>query len=92
MKTIWKFSLQFGTIEMPKGAKILAVQNQNDAPCMWAEVDDTQPLERRVFTVFGTGHDLSIPKNKEYIGTYQQHDGVLIWHLYEILEAEKGVE
>ena len=82
MKTIWKFPVQ-AIIEIPIGAKILTVKTQNDKPYIWAEVDSEQPLEKRTFTVFGTGARLEYPKQKEYIGTYTEC-GMYEWHLYEV--------
>ena len=53
MKTIWKWTLQpETTIDMPHGAKLLAVQEQRGEPHLWAlvdpgaETDKLQPGER----------------------------------------------
>lgn len=86
MKTIWKFELM-NVIEMPKGAKILSLQTQNDTPYIWALVDTDMKKEKRVFSIFGTGHPLISPyysiKNT-YIGTYQLRGFVL--HVFEIIK------
>lgn len=89
MITIWKY--QFNTvdeffIEMPKNGRILAVQTQFDQPCMWVLVDPGKPKEKRYFRVFGTGHDIDGDANLSYLGTYQLHEGSLIFHIFEDLK------
>ena len=84
MKTIWKWeiSLGNGTATMPVGAEILTVQMQNGEPQMWAIVDPTARTHHRNFHVVGTGHE--VPERATYIGTYQQPELGLVWHLFEI--------
>ena len=89
-KTIFKY--RFGindkfTLSMPKGAKVLCVQVQNYFPTIWAEVDRDQPEEVLYFEVFGTGHPMPVDMGiaRMYIGTIQQHDGDLVWHIYQRL-------
>lgn len=82
-KRIYKFNILVATdqeIHMPRGARVLSVQTQHDTPQMWVLVDDTQPYEGRVFSVYGTGH--SVPEDPgRYRGTWQE--GSLVWHLFE---------
>jgi len=93
MKKIFKY--QFSTtsslgISMPRFAKILCVQVQNNVACIWAMVDPEQPTEMKHFEVFGTGHEIpdipdafpEIPA-RVYVGTYQEAGGKLVWHLFE---------
>jgi hypothetical protein len=75
---------------MPRFAKILCVQMQNDTPCIWAMVDPKQETEMRHFEIFGTGHSIPIvPETmpeipaRVYVGTYQEAGGALVWHLFE---------
>jgi len=86
MKTIWKFELEMvgmQNINLPKGAKILTVQTQNEKACLWALVEiDVAELEQRTIVTFGTGHpmpDVSLV----YLGTYQVAGGALIFHVFE---------
>ncbi len=86
MQTIWKF--QFNTtdevnIKMPLGAEILTVQMQNGYPCLWAVVNPKNSLVDRNFSIHGTGHPLPMRGVGNYIGTYQQAEGALVWHLFE---------
>lgn len=86
MKTIWKFVLSIDdefTIDLPIGSKSLTVQMQNNRPCLWVLVPDTNVDKiPRKFVVLGTGnpieHDL---KRLNYIGTFQS--GEYVWHLFE---------
>lgn len=85
MREVWKFKVPFyhtSSINVPLGAKPLAVQMQDARPVIWMEVKtDLMPsTENRYFTWYGTGNPL--PENGEYIGTLQ--DGWLVWHLYEM--------
>lgn len=87
-RCIWKFPLAvIGRLEilMPRGAKILTVQTQNDRPCIWADIEtDDGPKEARVFWTIGTGN--LTPHNFDkmtYIGTYLIERDQLVFHLYE---------
>lgn len=88
-KTIWKFQISntgVFKIGMPKNSKILCVQTQFDDTFIWAIVTPENEIEQREFLVVGTGHILpETQKNKEYIGTFQQLDGSLVWHLFELV-------
>lgn len=85
---MWKYPLtawesgQFG-IEMPDGAELLTLQVQHGVPTLWARVNEARAKVRRMFIVVGTGHDAGSPNNK-YVGTFQVHDGALIFHVFEV--------
>ena len=87
MKTIWKFTLQPDNLimRMPLDAKILHVDEQHGSICLWAEVDDKQPREKRVFEICGTGHEMieQMGISREYIGTAKMQGGTFIFHVYE---------
>jgi hypothetical protein len=87
-KVIWKYPLEVrdsNVIKMPEGAKILCVQTQNNIPCIWAIVDAEESLENRFFRIVGTGQFLQKEylDYKEYIGTFQLDNGLLVFHLFE---------
>ena len=70
-------------IQMPRGAKPLAVQMQGEAPCIWALVEPEEQLERRLVWIFGTGHEIpSIIQKMQYLGTFQEMRGMLVWHVF----------
>jgi len=89
IKTIWKYPLKATdsqNISMPKGSQILTVQTQFDVPCLWALVDPAEKnTEARLIETFGTGHDLhyDMGASREYIGTFQLHEGQLVFHVFE---------
>ena len=85
MKTIWKYTLgkrTSATLQMPLKAKILCVQVQGNEPMIWAEVDDSLPMENRVFLTIGTGWPIE-EQDKTYVGTYQLQGGALVFHVFE---------
>lgn len=89
MKAIHKYELDLGGnigIYMPEGAEILSVQAQNNGtyeiPQIWALVDTNNPLKKRSFQVFGTGHTI-YPDPGPYIGTFQLMKGSLVFHVFE---------
>lgn len=49
----------------------------------WAIQRDGVPLQRRLFTVVGTGHPLP-PEPYRIWGTAAAPDGTLVWHLIEV--------
>jgi len=84
MKSIWKWTLTpDSVIGMPSGSQVLTVQEQHGEPQLWALVDPTTPTKKlRRFRVYGTG--FSMPDNPgEYIGTFQEHGGALVFHVFE---------
>lgn len=85
MKTIYKYPLMLHdeSIDMPVGAEILSLQAQIGRPVIWALVDTEQPLHKRRFRTYGTGNAIHDPDGR-YIDTFQTHDGVMVWHVFEI--------
>jgi hypothetical protein len=85
--TIWKYILHIAdeiTIGMPEGAVVLSVQDQQGIACLWVKVDPTKPKVNRDFAIFGTGHPINRDR-LHFIGTIQQHEGALVWHVFEVL-------
>lgn len=88
MKTIWKFPLKTVDrqhIKLPKGADILCLQLQYDEPVIWALVDNEEAVEEVLIETFGTGHELptDMGVERKYIGTYQQAEGRLVFHVFQ---------
>lgn len=86
MRTIHKYLLLPGdqtVIQTYEGAKVLCVQMQHGDPHVWLEVDTQQPLTRKTFRVYGTGHELpSAFGPSYYVGTFQLNNGELVFHVY----------
>ena len=91
MKRVYKYLLA-PNVMMPKGARILCVQVQNGVPYLWALVPSTEfetgmvTIERRVFWVFSTGQEIPDELATHYIGTFQQGDGRLVFHVFEAIK------
>ena len=96
MKTILKYMLSVDKCQsqtLPYNAKIIHVDSQGDNMYIWAEVDTQEPMsETRMFSVFGTGHEIPKLTNAEYkhLGTVEMYDGSLIWHVYEVIEIKEN--
>lgn len=88
--TIWKYELKVqdqNRIDLPIGAEILCVQLQHNKPCLWVEVNNEESeKEVHIIETFGTGHLLD-SSPRMYLGTYQMHDGALVFHVYKQLET-----
>jgi hypothetical protein len=86
LRSIWKFTLRVADeqgVEMPEGAQILTVQNQGEWLILWAKVNpDARAVKRRIWVV-GTGHPMPDVFGLAYIGTVQQADGALVWHVFD---------
>ena len=83
-KTIWKFPLALVDaypVDMPRGARILSVADQNGTLCLWAEVDPEAPCETRRIRIVGSGHPVPQEPKLQFIGTAVQ--GPFVWHVYE---------
>ncbi len=89
MLTVYKYNISMEkdnfSIDMPKNAKILTVQEQHGDAQMWALVNPNAKIETRNFRVAGTGHPINEGLNSlEYLGTFQFHNGDFIGHVFEI--------
>jgi len=79
----WNVRAEQFTLKIPKGAKILSIQTQQDIPTPWAEVEANNSMEIRKFADYNTGDEL--PDNPgEYIGTYCVKNDSIVGHIYEI--------
>lgn len=89
MSTIWKYPLEVNGIQrvsMPRGAKILCVQPQFGAVCLWACVEEKNPIVQRTILIAGTGHPLPDgDATLEYLSTFQIDGGALVFHAFELI-------
>ena len=84
---IWKYQLEVvpqQTLEMPFSSKILTVQVQQEIPCIWALVNPGLYLVEREIRIVGTGHELDFTALAKYLGTFQELNGSLVWHVFEV--------
>lgn len=70
-------------VEMPFGAKILSVGEQNGALCLWVMVDPEKPHEDRGIEIIGTGNTTPDGR-RNFIGTVVIEP--FVWHVFERLE------
>lgn len=91
MKVIYKYLLSpihhnaVHEINMPKGAKILDIQNQPDNIVIWAMVNPKHDLKKRVFYIAGTGFELHENiRYYDYLKTIQRLG--YVWHIFEVHE------
>lgn len=79
MRAIWKFPITCPQMAVPTGAIFRSCAMQGTIPCMWMEIETTNPLEVINVYIYGTGH--TIPDDLTYLGSYI--DGPYVWHLYK---------
>jgi len=83
---IWKYPLKVDSnviVEMPAGATVLALQTQNEAPCIWAAVDPDAAKIKRRFVIYPTNVEMSEEDQRlHYIGTFQLQKGQFVAHVF----------
>lgn len=83
---IWKYQIPIRDlfeIEMPEDSETLCVQMQKETPCIWVRVSgDKKKNVKKEFAIVGTGQYFN-DDDYFYVGTFQQYEGGLIWHLFE---------
>lgn len=84
---IFKYNLSdqyVQVVKLPRGARILSVQNQSSNLCLWAEVNEVQEEEEHVeaeIRIIGTGNSIKIDLDMfNHIDTVIV--GHLVWHVY----------
>lgn len=87
---VWKYDLHVAAMalgetrfsfEIPSGARLLHVREQNSRLAMWFEVDPGRPAETRTFEVVGTGDGPT--EGWLYHGTVFFNNATLVLHVYE---------
>lgn len=66
-------------IEMPVGAKIISVGQQDSTIVLWADIEIDAPSTKRRIFIYGTGWP--IPPHVEYVGTVPR--GLFVWHIFQ---------
>lgn len=86
MQTIWKFPVSPEMkVQLPADAVVLTIQAQFGEPQMWVLLDPDAPKVDRCFRAFGTGHPIESTLTVwNYVGTFQIHDGALVFHVFEV--------
>lgn len=87
-KSIYKFVVPVldhpNYIEIPVGSRLIkSAAFRPTAVTLWYEVDTEAPLNAYGFYTIPTGGE--IPSNTEYLTSVIYNDGVLVWHVYQIV-------
>ena len=88
--TVWKFELAVASaceVLIPKGWRPLAVQMQDETPCLWALVDPAAESEPVGIVCYGTGHPVMNAEQLDYLGTIQIAGGEFIFHYFAVKRA-----
>ncbi len=70
------------SVEMPLGARVLTVREQNGKVTLWALVAPKAPLTRHWFRILATGDSLDLTESLVYLGTAFLADGT-VWHVHD---------
>lgn len=82
---IYKYPLKLKashTVELPQGAKILSVQEQNDAVFFWALVDPELKTSDFHFQCFNTGYPCIPDELGDFVATIEEGEAKHIWHIF----------
>jgi hypothetical protein len=87
MNKIWKYILEITDqqyLQLPMGARILSVANQNESLVLYALVNpEEQTTENFVVQIFGTGNPIErLDPMSKFIGTVVMENGKLVWHVF----------
>lgn len=85
-KSVWKYPVpiaDYFVLEMPRGAEILYLDEQQKLLCLWALVQPGAAREKRAFRLAGTGHPI-LENNLDYVDSLVMLGGDLVFHLFEI--------
>ena len=92
LKVVYKYPFKVSdcvALALPKGAKLLTIQEQAGVACAWAIVDPEETRRETVVVhVRGTGHPIETYPEQgvgEYFCTFQMSGGALVFHAF--LEA-----
>lgn len=84
MSVIWKFPLMLTdeqTVDMPAGASVLSVADQNHVLTMWALVEPSAPLAPVGVRILGTGNPApSDQASWTFVGSI--HQSAFVWHVF----------
>ena len=85
MKRVLKYPINEShvtTLDLPRGSDVVHIGAQGSRYSLWAEVDETQPIEQRRFVGIMTGR--SVDLGMKYISTVLVGCGNFVIHFYEI--------
>jgi hypothetical protein len=83
MKSIFKYEVPLTdlfTLSLPPGYEVVHFGEQHGVMYIWVLLNPALREETVEFRLYGTGHIISNPEDKEYIGTCI--NGEFVWHLF----------
>lgn len=93
MTRIFKYELHgrgTTTVNIPKGARVLSVANQDEALMLWAAVTPSNPTEPRTFLVALTGQEIAVTPSFPFLGTVLFDNGNFVVHVFEVTKETRG--
>lgn len=87
---IWRYELKVADvqdIEIPNGSILLSVQAQNETPCLWALIYNTEAEKETIrLRTIGTGNPISDEDfdPQDFLGTYQLKCGSFVGHVFQV--------
>jgi hypothetical protein len=85
MITIYKYPLQVTDVqhvEIPVGAQILKVDEQNSKMFLWALVQNVSHTYNMEVRIIGTGQEFNDHSDYEHLGSVLTSDGFFVWHVF----------
>lgn len=87
-KSVYKYVLPVteypNYIEIPQGSRLIkSAAFRPTAVTLWYEVDTEAPNGVYGFHTLPTGGE--VPSNTDYLTSVIYNDGVLVWHVYQIV-------
>jgi hypothetical protein len=72
-------------VEIPKSSRVVKVDQQHNDIQAWAMVDTSSALVKKIFVIFGTGHEIPAGKDSKFTWSYQDtfYSGDYVWHVFE---------
>jgi hypothetical protein len=91
MQIIFKYELPSARrfeLLLPRGHRILSVQEQHGVPQLWVllDIERQGDLTPRVFRIAMTGDAVDLTETPVYVDTFQMGDGTVVLHLFMELE------
>lgn len=89
-RVIWKFQLKITDVQdikIPHGSILLSVQTQDETPCLWVLVYNTEAEKEVIrFRTIGTGNTISDEDfdPRDFLGTYQMDGGRFVGHVFQV--------
>lgn len=87
MQSIYKYTLGGGkneSLQIPLGGRFLSVQVQRGEITLWFLIDKNVFIpERRFFSCYMTGEDISTDDKDVFLGTVQLMQGDFVLHVFE---------